>query len=126
MAARKNLTQLPRTREKIRASMLMNRLQDHVLGKCDMTPSQVRAARLVLRKILPDLKAVKVEYETQAMRMPSARRATDMINTRSPRRKKPKARGKRQEQTREARKEIYERAKATDKYMQKDGGFDGV
>jgi hypothetical protein len=63
MAARKNLTQLPRTREKIRASMLMNRLQDFVLGKCTMTPSQVRAAQLVLRKTLPDLKAVKVEYE---------------------------------------------------------------
>jgi hypothetical protein len=94
VAARKNLTQLPRTREKIRASMLVNRLMSHVLGKCDMTPSQVRAAHLVLRKILPDLKAVKVEYETQAMRMPSARRAIDMINTRSPRRKKPKARGK--------------------------------
>ncbi len=63
MAARKNLTQLPRTREKIRASMLINRLQDHVLGKCDMTPTQVRAALLVLRKILPDLKPIKVEYE---------------------------------------------------------------
>jgi hypothetical protein len=63
MATRKNLTQLPRTREKIRSSMLMNRLTDHVLGKCDMTPSQVRAAQLILRKTLPDLKAVKVEYD---------------------------------------------------------------
>ncbi|MDQ4146308.1 MAG: hypothetical protein M3120_01195 [Pseudomonadota bacterium] len=63
MAARRNLTQLPRTREKIRASMLVNRLQDHVLGKCDMTPTQVRAALLVLRKILPDLKPIKVEYD---------------------------------------------------------------
>ncbi|HEX2242866.1 MAG TPA: hypothetical protein VHK27_06365 [Gammaproteobacteria bacterium] len=43
--------------------MLMNRLIDHALGKCTMTPSQVRAARLVLRKILPDLKPIKVEYE---------------------------------------------------------------
>ncbi len=41
----------------------MNRLVSHVLGKCDMTPSQVRAAQLVLRKTLPDLKAVKVDYE---------------------------------------------------------------
>jgi hypothetical protein len=63
MATRKNLTQLPRTRQKIRASMLMNRLVDHVLGKCTMTPSQVRAAQLVLRKTLPDLKPIKVEYE---------------------------------------------------------------
>ncbi len=49
MAATQNLTQLPRTREKIRASMLINRLVNHALGKCDMTPSQVRAVLLLLR-----------------------------------------------------------------------------
>jgi hypothetical protein len=43
---------------------VVNRLVDHVLGKCDMTPIQVRAALLVLRKILPDLKPVKVEYDS--------------------------------------------------------------
>jgi hypothetical protein len=43
--------------------MLVNRSMNHVLGKCDMMPSQVRAARLVPRKILPDLKSIKVEYE---------------------------------------------------------------
>jgi hypothetical protein len=43
--------------------MLINRLTNHVLGKCDMTPSQVRAAQLVLRKTWPDLKTIKVEYE---------------------------------------------------------------
>ncbi len=73
MAARKNLTQLPRTREKIKATMLMNRLIDHVLGKCDMTPSQVRAAQLVLRKTWPDLKAIKVEYEAAANYMDAIR-----------------------------------------------------
>jgi hypothetical protein len=64
MATRKNLTQLRRTREKIRTTMLINRLQDFILGKCTMTPNQVRAALAVLRKILPDLKPIKVEYET--------------------------------------------------------------
>jgi hypothetical protein len=44
--------------------MLINRLMNHVLGKCDMTPSQVRAAQRVLRKILPDLKPIKVEYDS--------------------------------------------------------------
>ncbi len=63
MVTRKNLTQLPRTREKIRASMLMNRLVNQGVGKCDMTTSQVHASQLVLRKILPDLKPVKVKYE---------------------------------------------------------------
>jgi hypothetical protein len=60
MAARKHLTQLPRTREKIRASILINRLMNHVLGKCDMTPSQARAARLVRRKNLNGLQCSKV------------------------------------------------------------------
>ncbi len=65
MRARKHLTQLPRTREKIRASMLINRLMNYVLGKCDIMPRQVRAAQLVLRKILSDLKPIKVEYEAE-------------------------------------------------------------
>ncbi len=64
MTARKNLTQLPQTREKIRPTMLINRLQDFVLGKCEVTPSHVRTAKLVLRKTLPDLKPIKVEYDS--------------------------------------------------------------
>jgi hypothetical protein len=43
--------------------MLINRLIDQALGECDMTPSQIRAARLVLHKALPDIKVLKVEYE---------------------------------------------------------------
>ncbi len=57
MAARKHPPQLPRTREKIRTGILMNRLIDHALGKCDMTPRQVRAAQLALRKISTRSKA---------------------------------------------------------------------
>ncbi len=124
MAARKNLVQLPRTREKIRASMLVNRLV-HVVGKCDMTPSQVRAAQLVLRKILPDLKLVKVEYEARPSYADAIRAASYRYDQHKIA-KAQKAEGKRQEQTREAKKEIYERAKATDKCMQKGDSFDGV
>ena len=43
--------------------MLINRLQDHVFGRCEMTPTQVKAASAVLRKTLPDLKAIKLVYE---------------------------------------------------------------
>ena len=80
MAARKNLTQLPRTREKIRASMLMNRLINHALGKCDMTPSQIRAVRLVLHKILSVLKPIKVEYETPPSYVDALREANSRYN----------------------------------------------
>ena len=75
---------------------------DHGLGKCDMTTSQVRAAQLVLRKTLPDLKAVKVEYEAplsygDAIRAASYRYDQHKIA------KAQKAEGKRQEQTRKAK-----------------------
>ena len=63
MAARKRLRLPAKTRERSRASMLINRLQDHALGRCDMTPMQVKAASAVLRKTLPDLKPVKLVYE---------------------------------------------------------------
>jgi hypothetical protein len=43
--------------------MLINRLQDHALGKCEMTLTQVKAALTVLRKTLPDLKPVRLVYE---------------------------------------------------------------
>jgi hypothetical protein len=43
--------------------MLINRLQDFAFGKCVMTPSQVKAAAALLRKTLPDLKAVQVEHD---------------------------------------------------------------
>ncbi|HEX2242194.1 MAG TPA: hypothetical protein VHK27_02845 [Gammaproteobacteria bacterium] len=87
---------------------------NHVLGRCDMTPSHVRAAWLVVRRILPDLKSIKVEYE-------GTRSYVDTIREASYRRdqhkiaKVQKAEGKRQEQTREVRKEVCEKVKATAK-----------
>jgi hypothetical protein len=63
MAARKCLRLALKTRERIRTSMLMNRLQDHVFGRCEMMPTQVKAALSVLRKTLPDLKPIKVVYK---------------------------------------------------------------
>jgi hypothetical protein len=62
MAARKRRRLALKTRERIRTSMLINRLPDQVFGRCEMTPSQIKAASAVLRKTLPDLKPVKVEY----------------------------------------------------------------
>jgi len=44
-------------REKIRASQLINRLEDHVFGEADMSNTQVQAALGLLKKCVPDLKA---------------------------------------------------------------------
>src|SRR3989304_5873529 len=60
MAANKRLWQTDKTREKIRISMLVNRLQDHVEGKADMTSTQVKAASVLLSKVMPDLSAADI------------------------------------------------------------------
>lgn len=45
-------------RERIKSSMLVNRLSDHVLGTVELTSTQVAAALGLLRKTMPDLAAV--------------------------------------------------------------------
>lgn len=47
-------------RERIRTSMLVNRLTNHALGKVKMQPSQVKAIEILLRKTLPDLQATEL------------------------------------------------------------------
>ena len=48
MAARKKAWTPSKVRERIRVSMLMRRLNDHVLGKCEMSTSQVQAATYLI------------------------------------------------------------------------------
>jgi hypothetical protein len=56
MAARKIHTTLREEwKEKIRASMLINRLQDHAFGEVEMSATQLKAAEILLRKVAPDL-----------------------------------------------------------------------
>lgn len=65
MAARKNkIRHDESTREKIRASQLINRLTDHALGEVEMSSTQVTAALGLLRKAIPDLSAAEIKQET--------------------------------------------------------------
>jgi hypothetical protein len=48
-----------RTKERIRASQLLNRLTQFANGEIVMDSAQVQAARIVIGKILPDMKAVE-------------------------------------------------------------------
>ena len=54
---------------KIRVGVLMQRLLDHSVGKVEMSPTQVRALEIVLRKLVPDLASttsdVKITYYTE-------------------------------------------------------------
>jgi hypothetical protein len=60
MAARtRKLLHDPETRAKIKGGQLIERLQNHVLGKSQLDPSQVSAGLGLLKKIIPDLAAVQ-------------------------------------------------------------------
>lgn len=60
MAARLNPAHDERTRAKIQTSQLLNRLMSHANGEVEMTPTQVRAAEILLKKTLPDLSSVEI------------------------------------------------------------------
>lgn len=68
MAARKNKGTAEKgwpeeVRERIKSSMLINRLIAHGLGECEMSATQVRAIEILLRKTLPDLASVENKTE---------------------------------------------------------------
>jgi hypothetical protein len=60
MAARTRKTTLnEKWREKIQASMLVNRLTAHALGEVELSNSQIRAIEILLKKVAPDLAAIQ-------------------------------------------------------------------
>lgn len=66
MAARLRARHQDEIRTKIQASQLVNRLTAHALGKTEMTPTQVKAAEILLRKSMPDLSQVQGTGEAGA------------------------------------------------------------
>ncbi len=66
MAARKkplHPNRIQEMREKIRATLLVNKLEDHVLNEATLTDSQVRAALGLLAKVIPNVSETKAEVE---------------------------------------------------------------
>lgn len=59
MAARLRKMHQEDVRTKIRASLLVNKLEDHVLKGTEMSATQVSAAMGLLKKVVPDLAAVQ-------------------------------------------------------------------
>jgi hypothetical protein len=49
-----------KVRDRIRVSMLVKRLTDHAVGKVEMSPTQVKAVEVLLKKSLPDLAAIEL------------------------------------------------------------------
>lgn len=77
MAARVNQTLDAKWREKIKASMLINRLMEHANGNVDMSSTQVRAAEILLRKILPDLSTTELQGDITTRAVVSDEPMTD-------------------------------------------------
>jgi len=61
MAARTRRTELDKEwRARIQVSMLFECLQKHAAGKLKMSATQIRAAEILLRKVVPDLSSTTV------------------------------------------------------------------
>jgi hypothetical protein len=58
MPARVRKTHQDDVREKIRTSQLVNRLENHALGKLELSATQIKAIEVLIRKTLPDLSSV--------------------------------------------------------------------
>lgn len=60
MAARKNKPlHDDKTKDRIRASQLLNRLTSFANGEIELNAAQVNAAKIVIGKVIPDLKAIE-------------------------------------------------------------------
>ena len=55
-----------KVRDRIRVSMLVNRLTKHVLGKEEISATQLKAIEILLKKSLPDLSAVDMTAKGDA------------------------------------------------------------
>ena len=48
-----------RQRANIKTGVLVKRLRDHAVGEIEMSSTQIQAARILLNKTLPDLRATE-------------------------------------------------------------------
>ena len=55
-----------RSRERIKAAKLLDRLQAHALGKIEMKSSQIRAAKILLDRVLPSLRPDVITEESDS------------------------------------------------------------
>lgn len=62
-ATKRNAMLHEEARGKIRTTQLINRLQDHVDGKVELSATQVSAAKILLGKCIPDLQATTITHE---------------------------------------------------------------
>ncbi len=80
MAGRKpGFRHTQRTREKIQATQLINRLFSGAMGEVELTPAQVNAAKTLLNKVLPDLSSVEMQATVEDVTNPTELSESDLI-----------------------------------------------
>jgi len=67
MAARKRTFQTEKTREKIKATQIVNRMQEAFEGKLELTATQVKIGLGLLAKVMPDMTHNMTEDVTEPM-----------------------------------------------------------
>lgn len=55
-----------KTKDLIRASQLLNRLTQCANGEIELSPAQIQAAKIVIGKAIPDLKAMELSGNPDA------------------------------------------------------------
>ena len=50
-------------RNRIKTSMLLNRIEKHILGQVDMSNTQIKAVDILLKKSVPDLQSISLSGE---------------------------------------------------------------
>lgn len=63
-----------KTRERIQAGMILDRLHKHITGEVELSATQIQAARILLAKALPDLTATEWRDVTESK---AARKMTE-------------------------------------------------
>lgn len=59
MAARNRPGLSENTRKRIQTTMLVKRLEEHILGNAEISSTQMRAIEILLKKTLPDLSSIE-------------------------------------------------------------------
>ena len=65
MAHNRNPYRGQQWRDAINTSLLVKRLYDNSIGKIELTASQLKSIEILLRKTIPDLKAIEHSGETK-------------------------------------------------------------
>lgn len=60
------LTRAAEVRGQIQTSKYIERLDKHIDGKLDLSPTQVRSAEILLKKVLPDLQVQDLHHHDES------------------------------------------------------------